>query len=336
MTNLVEVGLNPSRNQARHGQLTGYWSGPKPTSLKQGLATYLPTGWAGGERVRFVCMSDTHSLTPHIRFDIPYGDVFIHAGDFTRCGREEEVVDFNKWIGQLPHKHKLVIAGNHELSFDRTFTHPLGSSPGDRATHTGTSLIDQIPTLGIPKDNIAEAVKTTNIKNCLTNCTYLEDQEIKLYGLKIYGTPQPEFCKWAFNVPRGEACLSKWDQIPSDTDILVTHTPPVGHGDLCCSGIRAGCVELLTTVQHRVRPKYHVGLDLYCSGIRAGCVELLTTVQHRVRPKYHVFGHIHEGYGISTDGKIIYINASTCDLNYLPTNPAIVFDVTLPLGCTKE
>nr|CAD7195259.1 unnamed protein product [Timema douglasi] len=253
--------------------------------------------------VRFVCMSDTHSLTPHIRFDIPYGDVFIHAGDFTRCGREEEVVDFNNWIGQLPHKHKLVIAGNHELSFDRTFTHPLGSSPGDRDTHTGTSLIDQIPTLGIPKDNIAEAVKTTNIKNCLTNCIYLEDQEIILYGLKIYGTPQPEFCKWAFNVPRGEACLSKWDQIPSDTDILVTHTPPVGHGDLCCSGIRAGCVELLTTVQHRVRPKYHV------------------------------FGHIHEGYGISTDGKIIYINASTCDLNYLPTNPAIVFDVTLPIGC---
>lgn len=53
--------------------------------------------------------------------------------------------------------------------------------------------------------------------------------------------------------------------IPVDTDILVTHTPPVGHGDLCCSGVRAGCVELLTTVQNRVKPKYHV------------------------------FGHIHEG-----------------------------------------
>lgn len=76
---------------------------------------------------------------------------------------------------------------------------------------------------------------------------------------------QPEFCKWAFNVPRGEACLSKWEMIPSDTDILITHTPPVGHGDLCCSGVRAGCVELLSTVQNRVKPKYHV------------------------------FGHIHEG-----------------------------------------
>lgn len=44
------------------------------------------------------------------------------------------------------------------------------------------------------------------------------------------------------------------------------------------------------------------------------CVELLTTVQQRVKPKYHVFGHVHEGYSITSDGKIIFINASTCDV----------------------
>lgn len=53
--------------------------------------------------------------------------------------------------------------------------------------------------------------------------------------------------------------------IPEDTDILITHGPPIGHGDLCRSGLRAGCVELLSTVQNRVKPEYHV------------------------------FGHIHEG-----------------------------------------
>lgn len=121
----------------------------------------------------------------------------------------------------------------------------------------------------------------------------------------MFFSRQPEFCKWAFNVPRGEACLAKWDLIPEDTDILVTHTPPIGHGDLCCSGVRAGCVELLSIVQRRVKPKYHI------------------------------FGHIHEGYGISSDGKIIYINASTCDLNYLPSNSPIVFDITLPPGMSK-
>lgn len=100
--------------------------------------------------------------------------------------------------------------------------------------------------------------------------------------------------------------MEKWNLIPSNIDVLITHTPPLGYGDLVCSGVRAGCVELLSTVQNRVKPKYHV------------------------------FGHVHEGYGISSDGKIIFINASTCDLNYLPNNPAIVFDITLPKGRSKD
>lgn len=59
------------------------------------------------------------------------------------------------------------------------------------------------------------------------------------------GTPwQPEFLKWAFNVPRGEACLEKWNRIPANIDILISHTPPVGFGDLCSSNVRAGWVWL--------------------------------------------------------------------------------------------
>ena len=39
----------------------------------------------------------------------------------------------------------------------------------------------------------------------LTNCIYLQDTAINLYGLKFYGTPwQPEFGGWAFNLPRGQ------------------------------------------------------------------------------------------------------------------------------------
>ena len=45
----------------------------------------------------------------------------IHAGDFTRCGHLQEVKEFNNWLGKLPHKHKIVIAGNHELSLDQAF-----------------------------------------------------------------------------------------------------------------------------------------------------------------------------------------------------------------------
>lgn len=83
-------------------------------------------------KVRIVCMSDTHSLTPYLKFEIPDGDIFIHAGDFTKCGKLDEVTDFNTWLGTLPHKHKIVIAGNHELSFDGTFTHPFQAKSSDR------------------------------------------------------------------------------------------------------------------------------------------------------------------------------------------------------------
>ncbi|XP_055686883.1 metallophosphoesterase domain-containing protein 1 [Lutzomyia longipalpis] len=270
------------------------------------IAVKPPSGPTPANKVRVVCMSDTHGLTPYIKFDIPDGDIFVHAGDFTRCGNYDEVVEFNTWLGKLPHRHKLVVAGNHELSFDETFqtVHSLSS---ERRKHTGTTLIDDIPTLGNTKENLVEAIRTQNVKKQLTNCVYLQDEEIELYGLKFYGTPwQPEFCKWAFNLPRGDPCLAKWNAIPTGVDVLISHTPPLGHGDLCCSGVRAGCVELLSSVQQRIKPRYHV------------------------------FGHIHEGYGVTSDGKIIFINASTCDINYLPNNPPVVFDITLPAGYKRD
>ncbi len=50
-------------------------------------------------KVRIVCMSDTHSLEHRIKFTVPDGDIFIHAGDFTNVGRKEDVIKFNAWIG---------------------------------------------------------------------------------------------------------------------------------------------------------------------------------------------------------------------------------------------
>ncbi|XP_050423284.1 UPF0046 protein C25E10.12 [Adelges cooleyi] len=271
---------------------TKAWESLKKTQKCMKIQPPVPKGPVGNNKVRVVCMSDTHSKTSLLKFDIPFGDIFIHAGDFTSCGGLDEVIEFNKWLGTLPHKLKIVIAGNHELSFDSTFTQQ--------------SNLNDIPTLGFEQDQIRSAIQHKDIKKYLTNCIYLEDSMTECYGLKIYGSPwQPEYGGWAFNIPRGQSCLDKWNKIPAGVDILVTHSPPLGHGDDCCSGVRAGCVELLFSVQQRIKPKYHV------------------------------FGHVHEGYGISTDGKIIYINASSCDLQYLPVHHPIVFDVALPKGVLK-
>jgi predicted phosphohydrolase len=64
--------------------------------------------------MRIVLISDTHGL--HRQLDVPGGDMLIHAGDFTLNSKPPSVVsDFNGWLGSLPHRHKIVIPGNHEF-----------------------------------------------------------------------------------------------------------------------------------------------------------------------------------------------------------------------------
>ena len=76
--------------------------------------------------------------------------------------------------------------------------------------------------------------------------------------------------------------------------------------------------------------------DKSSGGQHGGCVDLLNTILHRVKPKFHVFGHIHEGYGMYTiDGTTTFINASSVD-RYRPRNQPIVFDIDLPPGKSKD
>lgn len=82
-------------------------------------------------------------------------------------------------IGHLPHKHKLVICGNHELSFDPSFKKPAQQQ---ESSHRGwlDGLLNKIPLLGYKKENIEAAVNTFNIRDHLTNCTYLEDSGVEV------------------------------------------------------------------------------------------------------------------------------------------------------------
>jgi hypothetical protein len=64
--------------------------------------------------MRIVCIADTHGL--HRQLELPGGDMLIHAGDFTFNSEPLSIVpDFNAWLGSLPHRHRIVIPGNHEF-----------------------------------------------------------------------------------------------------------------------------------------------------------------------------------------------------------------------------
>lgn len=164
--------------------------------------------------MKIVCISDTHNQ--HEAFKIPDGDMLIHAGDFSSSGRLKELTNFNTWLGTLPHKYKIIIAGNHDFLFER-------------------------------EPNLA--------KSLITNAIYLEDSGIVLEGLKFWGSPvSPRFFNWAFNRSRGKEIKAHWDLIPSDTDVLITHGPPYNILDKVYSGEKVGCVDLYNKIKE-VMPK---------------------------------------------------------------------------------
>ena len=60
---------------------------------------------------------------------------------------------------------------------------------------------------------------------------YLQDSSVTIGGLKIWGSPWTLFFfDWAFNLYEDQL-REKWEEIPEDTDIIVTHGPPLGYGN---------------------------------------------------------------------------------------------------------
>jgi len=139
---------------------------------------------------------------------------------------------------------------------------------------------------------------------------YLQDSGCEIEGLRFWGSPwQPWFMDWAFNLPRkGEKLRAKWNLIPMDTDVLITHGPPYG-------------------VLDEVRPRMTAWGPAEEGSGHLGCEELAIRLA-AVRPRVHVFGHIHDGYGIHKQAGTTYVNASICTEEYRPTNPPIVIDLT--------
>ena len=217
--------------------------------------------------MKITFISDTH--TKHKQLDLASGDLLIHAGDLMNSGYSAyEIEDFCKWFQSQNYDNCVFIAGNHDRLFEDT---PI-----------------------LVKDIIDEY-----------GVDYLQDSELVIgeeweTQVKVYGSPwQPEFCNWAFNLPRaGKELEEKWNVIPKDTDILITHGPPQGHLDI--SG-----------------PPHNEG--------NLGC-ELLRVKVDEQPPKIHVFGHIHGSYGYKFHNGTHFLNASVLNESYEQVNDPFTID----------
>lgn len=218
--------------------------------------------------MKIVCLSDTHCQLSDIQ--VPGGDVLVHAGDLTYRGDPSEVMGELVALRDLPHRHKIVVAGNHDWLFQ--------------------------------KDN-ATARRYCNSLGLI----YLEDSGVTIDGVKFWGSPwQPEFWNWAFNLSRYDGSLAeRWRHIPEDTDVLITHGPPSGVGDLTKGYDGQGPVH-------------------------AGCYDLMERVK-QLKLKAHVFGHIHPGYGVYRNyhglTNTVFVNASNCNNKYDPVNAPVVIEL---------
>lgn len=212
-------------------------------------------------------ISDTHTL--HQDVVVPDADILVHSGDCLNSGAIDELPGFLKWFSSQPHKHKIMIAGNHDRCFET-----MGPDARKMVEEAGGII-------------------------------YLQDSGCEIDGIKFWGSPfQPEFCDWAFNLPRGRHLKRHWDMIPNDTDVLITHGPALGLRD---------------------KPGGSRFDD------RCGCKDLYEALL-RIEPKAHLFGHIHHSYGsiklISDQGRVTQcFNSAICNERYLPINKPQVFEI---------
>jgi Icc-related predicted phosphoesterase len=247
--------------------------------------------------MRITHISDTHNKHNQLNGKLPGGQLLIHSGDFTSIGRKHEVEKFIEWFDKQDYTHKVFIAGNHDLTFQSERMYEEKSAYFERR------VFDTPGSEGKP-DWLIEL-----LDNLPDNVYYLENSSIKLEGINIWGSPHsPSFgYGWAFNKDRGHDITQCWNEIPMDTDIVITHTPIYGYNDRASNtNQNVGCSDLY----HRLR---------------------------EVQPHLHFAGHIHEAYGWKTMGLTKWhdlhtFNGCSCNLRYEAENNPISFNYNFETG----
>lgn len=196
--------------------------------------------------------------------DLSNVDLLVHTGDFT-VSRDpsmnyNEAIRFFEWFERLEVKHKVLIPGNHDTS--------VGA--------------------GMHRNTLDDY-----------RFHFLNHQSVEIEGIKIFGSPYtPSFGHgWAYNVPRHKL-HDYWEEIPEDTDLLLTHGP----AQLMLDSANRG-----TTTEFEA-----VGDKALFNRIKL------------IQPKFHISGHIHEDGGKvlkQHNIKTTFINAAVVDLWHKIKNP---------------
>lgn len=222
--------------------------------------------------VKITVFSDTHCK--HKKVTLPPCDIAIFCGDMSSVGYKHEVTSFFNWFArQYQCLNKVVVLGNHDRHADPRFFAEL------RSEEWWPELLEKW------KNEI----------------TYLENSGTEIFGLKIWGSPVTPYYNghhWSYNKQRGEEIRQVWQNIPRDTDILITHCPVAYKLDCTTNMEYLGCEDL----RHVVK---------------------------MIKPKLHCCGHIHEGYGTTQDEDTIYVNGAVCNYQYQPINKPV--EITLDI-----
>ena len=167
------------------------------------------------KKIKIAVASDTHGC--HRRINIPECDIFVYCGD-AGITSYKKLEDFNDWLENLPVKHVIFIAGNHDIYL--------------------------------------EEIGKENAKMLLSNAIYLENEGVQIEGIKFWGSPYSlEFNGWSFM--KDENGLKQiWDLIPKKTDFLITHGPAFGNLDRV--GWKNQGSQSLRYKIDEIKPKYHL------------------------------------------------------------------------------
>jgi len=194
----------------------------------------------------------------HRELDVPDGDILIHCGDISMMSRSLAAIE--------------------------DFDDWLGALP-----HKVKLLVP---------GNHEFVLEDSGHRGLITNATMLVNESVKVMGLRIWGSPTTPLVDGAFGVISDIDRARLYEQIPKDTDIVVTHGPPYG------------------VLDQAPGSEYH-----------AGCCQLLAAIQ-RVKPRLHVFGHAHGCFGTMDTPETLFANVALLGSDGSLSNAPVVLQMS--------